>query len=224
MWMDNWVLNTPPALWPYQTGLREKILFRFFESKRKAVVLANSNQAEVEANVAFCEQNNIAILKRKGGGGTVLLGPGCLILTFAFLAKDVFNNQRYFSLINQTWIDALANAGLQGLHQRGHSDIAHGEKKIAGTSLFRKKHLVVYQGSLLVDVDFDLVAQALKHPSKEPNYRDGRSHRDFLTSTTELGLAMTADQLARQCGDYFKKHVASQFKDDLLINVVADPS
>lgn len=216
MWMDNWVLNTPPSLWPQKMGLQQRILFRFFESKRQAVVLANSNQADVEANVEFCNQNNIAILKRKGGGGTVLLGPGCLILTFAFLAKDVFNNQRYFSLINQTWIDALYSVGLKGLHQRGHSDIAHGEKKIAGTSLFRKKHLVVYQGSLLVNVDFDYVAFALKHPSKEPNYRAGRSHRDFLTSTSELGLALSCEQLSVHCHAYFKDCVEANFKEDLL--------
>lgn len=209
MWMDNWVLNTPPALWPQAMGLPENVLFRFFEPKRVAVVLANSNLAETEVNTDFCKQKNICILKRKGGGGTVLLGPGCVVLTFAFLAKDVFNNQHYFSVINQMWIAALDDMGLHGLVQRGHSDIAHGEKKIAGTSLFRKKYLVVYQGSLLVDPDFVLIGQALQHPSKEPDYRGQRSHRDFLTSTRELGLEHTASDIAKNCDTYFRNHLSA---------------
>lgn len=216
MWMDNWVLNLPPDLWPQKMGLSKKIIFRFFESKKTAVVLANSNQASVECDIEFCQQKNIPILKRRGGGGTVVLGPGCLILTFAFLAKDVFNNQRYFSLINNLWIDALKNEGLKNLEQRGHSDIACDGKKIAGTSLFRKKNLVVYQGSLLVDPDLQLISKALKHPSREPDYRSGRQHEDFLTTTQKLGLSLNAEELARKCTKHFFENVEDYFLNDLL--------
>ncbi|NBO37020.1 hypothetical protein EBU99_00350 [bacterium] len=216
MWMDNWVLNQPYRLWSQNRNgpAESKALFRFFESQRTLVVLSSSNAADRETFEKQCQENNVPIVKRRGGGGTVLLGPGCLILTFAFFARDVFSNQKYFSMINGLWADALAAAGLPGLVTRGHSDLAFGDKKIAGTSLFRRKHLVVYQGSLLVDPDFELIVKLLQHPSREPDYRAGRSHREFLASASDLGYRGTTQELATHCADFFDKNVRQVFSSE----------
>lgn len=219
MWMDNWVLHQPWWSWPLEQGSPEnhKVLFRFFETQRNAVVLSSSNTAQRETFEEVCAEFDIPILQRRGGGGTVLLGPGCLVLTFAFFAKDVFSNQRYFHLINELWAAALADVGIEGLETRGHSDIAKGDKKIAGTSLFRRKHLVVYQGSLLVRPDFDLIEKVLRHPSREPDYRQGRGHRTFLTSAQELGYGGAVSELARHCETYFRKNARNVLVDDFAL-------
>lgn len=215
MWMDNWVLNTPLEFWPAYKQEKLPILYRFFESKRKVVVLSSSNKPEIEANVEECEKQSIPILRRKGGGGTVVLGPGCLILTFAFYAKDVFGNSKYFHQINQMWIDALQPFVPVPLSQNGISDICCGEKKIAGTSIFRKKHLLVYQGSLLVDVDIETIGSFLKHPSREPDYRQGRSHSHFLTTLKTLGCSLSATELAEHCERYFNSNRKQYFGQDV---------
>jgi lipoate-protein ligase A len=219
MWMDNWVLNRPFYSWPVipSAPAHHRVLFRFFETQRTAVVLSSSNSAQREAFEDVCRDLHIPVLQRRGGGGTVLLGRGCLVLTFSFFARDVFSNQRYFQMINGLWAEALADAGIHGLVTRGHSDLACGDRKIAGTSLFRRKHLVVYQGSLLVDPDFELIAKALRHPSREPDYRQGRAHREFLTSAAELGYQGTTQNLAKHCREYFETRVGSYF-----INEFAD--
>lgn len=220
MWMDNWVLNLPEKYWPkYQINYEKNhpFLFRFFEPQRHVVVLSSSNKLEIEANVEECSKHNIPILRRKGGGGTVVLGKGCLILTFAFYAKNVFGNNKYFQIINQLWINALIEAGCQNLTQNGISDICVNNKKIAGTSIFRKKHLLVYQGSLLVDPDMNLISKLLAHPSKEPEYRQGRKHNEFLTSTKEVGCTLTASELADHCQKYFEKNVGQYFLDEIFL-------
>ncbi|WP_397600846.1 biotin/lipoate A/B protein ligase family protein [Silvanigrella sp.] len=219
MWMDNWVLNLPKKYWPkYKSqDLNENsFLFRFFETKRNVVVLSSSNKPDIEANVLACETNNVPILRRKGGGGTVVLGEGCLILTFAFYAKDVFGNNKYFQMINQLWINALKEAGCPDLSQNGISDISFLDKKIAGTSIFRKKHLLVYQGSLLVNPNIEFISQLLAHPSREPDYRQGRDHNSFLTTTQKLGCPLTTSELADHCQAYFKQHVAHFFQNEIL--------
>ena len=209
MWMDTWVLNRPFRTWekPFGRPEHHRVLYRFFESLRPLVVLSSSNLAQRETFEQKCNMLNVPIVQRRGGGGTVVLGPGCLVLTFAFFAKDVFSNQKYFSIINSLWADALSNVGISNIHMRGHSDLAHGDQKIAGTSLFRRKHLVVFQGSLLVDPDFALIVDLLQHPSREPDYRQGRSHLDFLTSAARLGYSGTATMLGKQCSEFFKHHV-----------------
>jgi len=218
VWMDEWVLNVPRAHWS------SPVLFRFFETRRRAVVLSSSNQAARETHEAACAAEGIPILQRKGGGGTVLLGPGCVVLTLAFEARELYANTSYFHRVNELWIqalekacgleDVLAGAGVdERLATRGISDIALGERKVAGTSVFRRKHLFVYQGSLLVHPDLDAVERVLAHPSREPDYRGGRPHREFLTTLKEQGLALNAQEVAQRCSVYFREHAVAHFAD-----------
>ncbi len=185
MWMDNWVLGKPAELWPQLRNSQGEpcpYLFRVFESRRACVVLARSNRPEREVNLQHCHDLELPILRRRGGGGTVVLGPGCCILTFAFFAKSPFQNDLYFRVINGMWAEAVRRVCGVELHHRGISDLALGERKVAGTSLFRRKRLVVYQGSMLYDADLEGISRCLKHPSREPDYRLQRDHKDFLTN------------------------------------------
>jgi lipoate-protein ligase A len=152
------------------------------------VVLGRGNKVEKEVNVRACVEDGIPILKRLGGGGTVLLHSGCLIVSLGLWVKEFYANDRYFRLLNQSVIDCLNQELPQiSFDQRGHSDIVHGQLKIAGTSLFRSRNYLMYQASILVDMQIDWIEKYLAHPSLEPDYRKGRSHRDFLTDLGTLG-------------------------------------
>ena len=41
---------------------------------------------------------------------------------------------------------------------------------------------MLYHGTLLLSMDLELVEQLLPHPPREPPYRRGRSHADFLAN------------------------------------------
>jgi lipoate-protein ligase A len=194
------------------------MLVRAFESKRECVVMARSNRAEDEVNTAECEAARVPVLRRRGGGGTVVLGPGCQILTVAFFAKSYFDNDRYFSAINNSWISALHQAigpDCPALVQRGISDVAVGERKVAGTSLFRRKHLVVFQGSLLVCPDIERIAKFLRHPTREPDYRQGRDHLSFVTSLAHLGVQTSVAELSAVVESFLAKDLALRLGDEL---------
>ncbi len=216
MWMDNFILNLPREFWPKFGPMQSPCLFRFFESKASVVVLSASNKAEIETNTTACAANKVPILKRKGGGGCVVLGPGCLILTFAFDAQNVFGNKEYFNQINHLWIDALKAVGVTNIAQNGISDICIKDKKIVGTSIFRKKHLLVYQGSLLVDPNMVLINQLLKYPSRAPEYREGRSHEGFLTSLKAEGYDFKMTALTLHCQKYFEANLEKCLKNSFL--------
>jgi lipoate---protein ligase len=210
MWMDNWVLNLPQTLWP------SSLLFRFFVPSHTYIVLSSSNRPEIETKAEHIEKQNMLVLRRKGGGGTVVLSPGCLVLTLAFYARDVYANNSYFNAINDLWSQSLRQAGIPEVVTSGLSDLSIHGKKIGGTSLFRRKHLLVYQGSLLVDPNFTEIESSLAHPSREPDYRAGRSHRDFLTCTKELGCELTAHELALHCTNFFNSQAASILEPHFL--------
>ena len=92
-------------------------------------------------------------------------------------------------------VEALSACGLAGVRMRGVSDLCLGERKIAGSSLRLACGRVLFQISVLVAPDLALFERYLRHPSREPEYRRGRSHREFVTSLREAGFAVTVDEV-----------------------------
>jgi lipoate---protein ligase len=145
-------------------------------------------------------------LKRKGGGGAVVLSPGILCITLAFVSNKSTSPQYFFKIINQFIIDQLEKTfGIQSLSRRGFSDIAIGDKKILGCSIYNSKNLFFYQGSLLVNPDLSLMNRYLRHPRKEPDYRAGRAHTAFVTSLQQSGYLLHVSELKAALEKAFAK-------------------
>lgn len=161
-----------------------------------SVVMGASGKADREVHIDALEADGVPLLKRRGGGGTVLLGPNTLVICVRAWVPHLFRNLGYFAAINRALIDALTELIPCEFAQRGISDIAVDQRKVVGSSIFRRKHLLVYQASLLVDLDIARIDRYLKHPPKEPDYRLGRSHVEFVTSLRALGYRGRMDQIA----------------------------
>ncbi len=63
-------------------------------------------------------------------------------------------------------------------------------RKFSGNSLRVKRRHLLYHGTLLFDFDLELIARCLKHPPREPDYRAGRPHAEFVAN-----LPATREQL-----------------------------
>jgi len=68
------------------------------------------------------------------------------------------------------------------------SDVAFGGPKVSGNAQARKWKAMLLHGTLLVDADVELMEAVLQRPRKEPGYRRGRSHRDFIVALAQLGV------------------------------------
>lgn len=156
--------------------------YRLWEPEQVMVVLGRSNKAAVEVYEQACRDDGIPILRRRGGGGTVVLSPGIVVISMVKQMQRQFFPQEYFSQINTFIIEALQHLGIQDLSQQGHSDICLQDRKILGSSMYGSKNLLFYTASLMVANDLALIDRYLKHPSLEPDYRQGRSHQEFLTT------------------------------------------
>ncbi|OPZ81576.1 MAG: hypothetical protein BWY77_00585 [bacterium ADurb.Bin431] len=122
--------------------------------------------------------------------------PGVFCLSCAFLSGKSDSPWFYFQQINLFIIDLLARRfGLEGLEPAGISDIALEGRKILGCSMFKSRHLYFYQGSMLVNPDLFRISTYLIHPSREPGYRRGRSHSDFVTSLWLSGYPLPINNL-----------------------------
>lgn len=184
------------------------------------VVLGRSNKRGTEANRPRCEADGVAILKRLGGGGTVILHEQCLIVSCGVWVKDYYKNDLYFRHLNQALINVFGlHIGGSVFSQRGYSDIVAGDKKLVGTSLFRSRNFLLFQASILIDPRIDLMETYLQHPSLEPDYRQGRSHRDFV-----MGLADFTKLSPQQWLAIFEAELAAAIRSTMgeeLIPAVA---
>ncbi|MDB6018827.1 MAG: lplA [Pedosphaera sp.] len=175
-------------------GLEGEIL-RFWEPQSPFVVLGYANHAAVEANLPACEAHQIGVFRRCSGGGTVLQGIGCLNYSLILRIPEsgplatITGTNDFILQRQQTALAPLLQAGVQ-IH--GHTDLATGNLKFSGNAQRRKRKSLIFHGTFLLQFDLPLIEKFLRMPSKQPDYRQQRSHTDFLTN---LNLA---PQLVKQ--------------------------
>jgi lipoate-protein ligase A len=165
------------------------------------LVLGNSQTPETELDLAAAQADGVPVYQRKGGGGAVYLTAGCVCVALRF-RRDPRPDASgikpgihdFFTAGNgliQSAFDAAFGIALAG---RGISDLAfveerHGkweERKVSGSSLYMPRDSALYLASILVDVRLEGLDRYLRHPSREPDYRDRRSHSDFVTNLADL--------------------------------------
>lgn len=181
--------------------------YRSWESGQVAVVLGRGNTAEKEVYSERCRQNHVPVLRRRGGGGTVVLAPGVLVISLVKKVKHQYHFNEYFQQINAHIIEALETLGIAELHQQGHSDVCVRNRKILGSSMYRSKEILFYTASLMVSNDLSLIDCYLKYPSKEPEYRRGRTHREFLTTIAHEYSEISVDIVKNVIDTLFQKRI-----------------
>ena len=156
-------------------------LLRFWEATEYFVVLGYANKAAVEVDLEACKRRAIPVFRRCTGGGAVVQGPGCLnyslVLRMAGALQSISETN---CLVMQNNRDALQPLIKGKIQVRGHTDLAIGELKFSGNSQRRRREFLLFHGSFLLNFDFGVIEQVLKFPSKQPDYRSGRSHKEFL--------------------------------------------
>jgi lipoate---protein ligase len=163
-----------------EEGFATEVL-RFWESPRYFVVVGYANKVAHEVHNAFCEFSGIPILRRCTGGGAVLQGPGVLNYTLVLRAEgDLHNIPSTNNSILKRHQAALAAMLKAPVEIQGHTDLAIGGLKFSGNSQRRKKHCLLFHGCILLHLDIEQVEKTLPFPSRQPDYRLGRSHSDFL--------------------------------------------
>ena len=168
------------------------------------IVLGASNHPNEALNIDNVMKDNIPVLKRPSGGQTVILTPNNIIISAVFFDKKTSHPKEVFELINKLIISTIEKTGMQDLSLMGISDIAISGKKILGSAIYRSKDALLYHAVLNLGEPSTTFERYLKHPSKEPDYRLGRSHSEFVTSLKEKGYALSYSQLEKELSFSFE--------------------
>lgn len=163
-----------PQTDPYFNLAAEEYLLRNLEEdcfmlwvNEPSVVIGKHQNAFAEIDATFIEQENIPVIRRISGGGTVFHDPGNL--NFSFIRHGDREGLVDFRRFTQPIIDFLNSLGIAA-HFAGKNDIRVGDLKVSGNAehVFRNK--VLHHGTLLFDSKLGSLNSAIR--GKEKLYQD----------------------------------------------------
>jgi lipoate-protein ligase A len=170
---------------------------RIWEWPAPAVVLGAGCRLAEDVDEAACLADGVPILRRSSGGGTVVLGSGCLLFSLILsynrspLLREIHSSYCY---ILGRIRDALADL-LPGITCAGTSDLAAHGMKFSGNAQQRKRGYLLHHGTLLYGFDLPLMSRYLRAPARQPDYRARREHQTFVRNLP----AEAADLKRRLC-------------------------
>ncbi|MBX3745720.1 MAG: lipoate--protein ligase family protein [Verrucomicrobiae bacterium] len=160
-------------------------VLRLHASGRTHVVVGFGNRVAAEVDVEACEREGVPVLRRVSGGGTVVLGPGCL----AYALVLPIDGEPELASVTGTnrWVMERQRAALESVLGRpvavaGHTDLVVDGRKFSGNAQRRRRRMVLFHGTLLLDFDLPRIGRLLRMPSQQPEYREGRDHAGFVTN------------------------------------------
>lgn len=135
-----------------------------------------------EVNVGYCQQNNIPIIRRETGGGTVYIDENQLFVQWIFEPGHLpYRIDERFKLFIDPLVETHRAIGINAsFHQP--NDVQVRGKKIVGTGAARIGDAEVVTGNFLFDFDNQVMADILKSPNAQFKLAALESLEKYMTS------------------------------------------
>lgn len=174
-----------------------------------AIVMGISGKPELLIDETCWSQRPIPIIRRFSGGGTVVVDPNTIFITFICQADEMQVSccpRKIMGWTEQFYRPLFKDApfSLQ------ENDYVLGARKVGGNAQYLSKNRWLHHSSFLWDYEPEKMAYLLM-PPKAPAYRAGRQHADFLCRLKEHWIDLPS--FIQQ----FKASLHQQFQ------VVSDP-
>jgi lipoate-protein ligase A len=178
-------------------------VLRVWEWPQWAVVLGSGGRLADDVDETACCADGVPVLRRSSGGGTVLLGKGCLCysLVLAYSRSPALREIPFSYVHILEHLRAALDDLLPGIERAGTSDLMAAGRKFSGSAQQRKRSHLLHHGTLLYGLDLAAVSRYLRMPSRQPDYRGQRSHEAFLQN-----LPATAEDLKSRLRTAWQAH------------------
>ena len=137
----------------------EEPLFYLWQNSPAVIIGLNQN-AYAEVNLDYLQSNNIALVRRVTGGGAVYHDLGNLNYTIVGRTKDL---DRDYPEYTQYILRALQALGVKA-ELSGRNDILVDGRKVSGYAKRVYKDRLMVHGTLMFDVDLEVLEQSLNTP------------------------------------------------------------
>lgn len=140
-----------------------------------------------EIRTAYCQASGIQINRRVTGGGAIYFDEGQLGWELICSREALPGGPDLASTTRAVCQAAARGLKILGLDAefRPRNDIEVDGRKISGTGAVLQENCLLFQGTLLIDVNLEHLIKALRIPTEKLNARELSSARERVTSLKE---------------------------------------
>jgi lipoate-protein ligase A len=120
-----------------------------------------------------------------------------LVVSAAYGLDHPASPYPFFTLFTSRMIRALSSLGIEDLSRQGISDITIRQRKIVGSAIHQNRERLFFHAVLNIGEPGETFERYLLYPQREPEYRGGRRHEEFVTSIRENGYPFPIAEIVR---------------------------
>ncbi|MBN1298660.1 MAG: lipoate--protein ligase family protein, partial [Actinobacteria bacterium] len=183
---------------------------RFLSFRPHCALIGSFQNAERELRVNYCIESSIEINRRITGGGALYWNESDIGWEY-FGARESFSCGPGYDSYYELFCSAAA-AGINKFNIRSafrpRNDIEVSGRKISGSGGTSLKNAFMFQGTLLVDLDIDIMLRALRVPTEKLKYSEVNSLKDRITwLAREAGYLPGREQIIKNLAEGFEEYL-----------------
>jgi lipoate-protein ligase A len=171
---------------------------------------------EKEIDLDFCRQAGLPVIRRSQGGGATYLDRDQVFYQIVSKASEAVPRdvgemfERLLSVTVETYRRLGVSAEFKPLN-----DVVVGGRKISGNGAGMHESASILVGNVILDLDYDLMAQVLRVPDEKFRDKMAKSMREWVTTLRrELGKPPSVEEI--------KETYAAAFQDILEVELVQE--
>lgn len=205
---------------PYFNIATEEFLVKTLEEtcfmlwqNRPSVIIGKHQNPLREVNMDFLKRNQIPIIRRISGGGTVYHDLGNLNYSFIDMGKaeSLVNFAKYSKPVLDLLQELKVDAQLVG-----KSDLKIAGKKFSGNASHVYRNKVLHHGTLLFNSDLDILNESIKIKENNINDKAVNSNRSVVTNIADH---LTETMSLLDFKGHLVEHILHRFPNSQIINL-----
>ena len=225
------VIDTGPLSAAENMALDEAILeareedavpdtIRFLSFEPHCALVGYFQDVENEIRKQYCKKEGIDINRRITGGGSLYWGTRDIgweiFASSGRFSSRISGIEDYYSLFCSAAAKGINKFGLTAAF-RPRNDIEVNGRKISGSGGTSLKTCFMFQGTLLVDIDLEVMLRALRVPVEKLKYSEMNSLKERVTwLSREIGHCPSRDDIIKNLIDGFSSHLETGYYVDEL--------
>lgn len=165
-----------------QKDLDDDEIFLFWRTNPTIMVGRYQNTFS-EINEKYVRENNVIVVRRNSGGGTIYTDMGAW--QFTFIEKNYKEEGISFDKFTGPIVEALQKQDVDA-HFNSRNDLLIGNRKFSGNAQYRKDNAILHHGSILFNTDIQAMVESITVAEDKIIAKGIKSVRERVINISEV--------------------------------------